>query len=56
MEKKLHKPYVKLFPHLKLSTCDKVKYVSFMHNFETCLEKDIHDNSRGLKAPDLALL
>ena len=26
-----------------------IKYVSFMHNFETCLEKDNPDNSRRLQ-------
>ena len=26
-----------------------MKYVSFMHNFETCLEKDNPDNSRRLQ-------
>ena len=26
---------------------DPIKYVSFMHNFETCLEKDNPDNSRA---------
>ena len=28
---------------------DPMKYVSFMHNFETCLEKDNPDNSRRLQ-------
>ena len=28
---------------------DPLKYVSFMHNFETCLEKDNPDNSRRLQ-------
>ena len=28
---------------------DPIKYVSFMHNFETCLEKDNPDNSRRLQ-------
>lgn len=28
---------------------DPIKYVSFMHNFETCLEKDNLDNSRRLQ-------
>ena len=28
---------------------DPIKYVSFVHNFETCLEKDNPDNSRRLQ-------
>ena len=28
---------------------EPVNYISFMHNFETCLEKDNPDNSRRLQ-------